>query len=813
MDNIGDTDISNELRADMIRKKQQEIASKAMNKPKPKPKVKKRHSRSPKKKKAREDHKAFKTPAWFRRYAPVIFIILSIILSVGVRLHYAGLPLMDDWARMSADATFRPQITQDVNQMYPYYSDDQKTKLIDQQVKEKIDQYQAQIAQKAESLRDSFRDPQGQIYLYGIDPYSYYKNAKDGKLEDFLSFFEYYFHNFISLFNKTVSMMTTSFYIPLIFVALTMFPIYFIARRIAGDLAGLIASATFAIHPEFLKYSLAGMSDTNTINIFFMLAISWVFLELILQKKLRNRIIAGASLVLLLLLFRFTWTGYYIVIGLLAAISAVYLGLWLFNKLTADKTTNGRIAYLVLVCLIIVIAVLLGLKFLIGFMPAKIQLYLGSGSLQGVWPDSYSSISELQPLPFSDMVPRLGGPVFLAIVLLAAAYTFWRAADSEDIPFGPLLALTAAAIMIPAAFKAIRIFPFSIPYICILFGFGLFLIIDSIPRFIHWIDQKDTIIRSLAYVLVIALLLFIIGSQFMADYSSVRSIKPRMDDSLYNTAVKIGEVSPPDAKIFTWWDKGHFFYALSDRDVLLKAAPSMPRTYWMAKALMTPDENLSAGIIRMLSCNGEKKALSLVKGNLSMNGKIGVLDSILKLNKTEADEYLAQNNQDRRITRYTHCDAPVTYIALTDDMFTRFHTVQEYAYWDFDLPSDEQKTYKAFTAYDCSRDNDTFTCSVGSTQVTANSRTGHNNVDLAGLWFFIDGNLTRFSYDSKSEYTMVIYPRSDKYNAIVVDKNIADSTYIRLMVLDGYGLDDFRLIADNSRPETLRTVAYLVKWR
>ncbi len=810
MDNIGDIDISNELRMEKIMKKQEELAAKAIKKPRPE----KKHPAEPKIKKKENRHKDFKKPAWFRKYAPVIFITLSIILAVAVRMHYAGLPLMDDWAHMSAVATFRPGITDDVNKMYPYYSDAQKNKLIDQQVQAKLNEYIAQIAQKADSLRDSYKDPSGQTYLYGIDPYNYYKKAKDGTLDDFLTFFEYYLHRFVSFFNQDISLATTTFYIPLIFVTLTIFPVYFITRRIAGDIAGLIASAVFAIHPEFLKYSLAGMTDTNTLNIFFMLAISWMFLEIFLLKRTRNRIIAAAALILLVFLFRFTWTGYYIIFGLLAAAAFVYLSVWLFNRYTGKLSTNRRIIYILGIGFAIMMIALLGLRMIIRFLPSKVQLYLGSTTQQGIWPDSFSTISELKSLAFTDMITRLGGPIFAIIVLFSAIYTFWKIADKRKIPYSALLAMTATALILPAGLKAIRIFPFSIPFICILFGFGIILIMETIPKFIRWIDQKDRIIRSLVHILVAGLLLFIIGSQFMANYADVRAIKPKMDDSLYDTAAKIGQVSPENSKIFAWWDKGHFFWALSDRDVLIKASPRMPRTYWMAKALMTPDENQSAGIIRMLDCSGEQKALSMIEGNLSTNEKISIIDSIVSMNKTDAEKYLSKNGQDKRIAKYTHCNGREIYIALTDDMFTRFHTVQQYAYWDFDKTDDEQQTYKAFKNYECSNVNESFTCIVGNNVIKLNSRTGEKNADLAGLWFYIDDNLTRFSFDgSKTGLYMIVYPRDGKYYAIAVDRNIAESMYIRLMILGGYGLEDFEQIADNSRPETIRAVAYRVKWR
>ncbi|MBT3407127.1 hypothetical protein HN415_00425, partial [Candidatus Woesearchaeota archaeon] len=253
----------------------------------------------------------------FQKYQTIIFISIAILFAIFIRLHYASMPLIDDWAMQSAVSTYKPNIIEDVNTEFPYYDDFQKQKLIDERLTKILKENKKIIDKKATSLKESYKDPNGQTYIYNIDPYYYYNTAKTNKNDNFLSFISYHLQKFISIFNKDITLMQIMFYIPLIFVCLTIIPLFFITKRFAGDFAALIASILFSIHPEFLKFSLAGIADTNTLNVFFIVIISWIFIELISSTKKRLKITYGFLIIILIQLFKFTWSGYYLIIALL----------------------------------------------------------------------------------------------------------------------------------------------------------------------------------------------------------------------------------------------------------------------------------------------------------------------------------------------------------------------------------------------------------------------------------------------------------------------------------------------------------------
>ncbi len=833
------SDLGNEKKKDEILKEQKKLADKHRKK---RTKAKTRVKKQEKTKKEKS----------IKRYLPVIFITAAMLLSVLIRLHYASIPVTYDWASYSANVSLRPQIAEAVDKQYYFYSDQQKNEIINEQLKDALTKYKSSIEEKSDELKQSFKDPNGNTYLYGIDPYKYYKDAKDKNFSNFLSFFSYYLYRFVSLFNNNATLMQTSFYIPVIFVCLSIIPIYLIARRITGDYGAFVASAVFAIHPEFLKYSLAGMSDTNTLNVFFLLLIAWLFLELFYLKSFKTRIIAAVSIIAALFLFKFTWTGYYLAAGLISGGAIVFFGIYLFRLLTAKLSMKKRILSLAILFMVIFIFAFFGQNFIISLLPQKIQLYLGRPAEQGIWPVNLSSVTELKQIAFSEMLFRIGGSFLAIIVLFFIGYTTLRILrQKHEIIKADILCIVAAIVIVVAGMKALRILPFAIPFVCIIFGSGFIIIYQWLARtFIRWTNLKSNVMRYFTFMLVFALLMTPIAMSFSENYKSVRVIRPKMDDSLYNNAIDIKMNSEENAQIFCWWDKGHFFNAISDRSVFEKASPAMPMTYWMARALVTPDENLARGIIRMLSCDGENTAFNKITKEYSNYEAIQIMDHILAINRTAAAEYLeSMNITPDTVLQYTHCQPKQTFVVVTDDMFTRFHSVLYYANWDprvgeirqevqgmdinsalglieqkYNLTSSQandlylkattnENPYSAFMQYNCNKENSTFVCSVGRKSVAVNIDTLEMNFKpIPKKLVVIDGNITTYNFESESDKVMIIYKRGGNYQTIMVDETIADSMYIKLMLFDGKGLDDFQLFRDYSRPETMRVASYIVKW-
>jgi asparagine N-glycosylation enzyme membrane subunit Stt3 len=747
----------------------------------------------------------------FQKYQTIIFISIAILFAIFIRLHYASMPLIDDWAMQSAVSTYKPNIIEDVNTEFPYYDDFQKQKLIDERLTKILKENKKIIDKKATSLKESYKDPNGQTYIYNIDPYYYYNTAKTNKNDNFLSFISYHLQKFISIFNKDITLMQIMFYIPLIFVCLTIIPLFFITKRFAGDFAALIASILFSIHPEFLKFSLAGIADTNTLNVFFIVIISWIFIELISSTKKRLKITYGFLIIILIQLFKFTWSGYYLIIALLVLFIITKTILHFFNKYSNKIKFKNKILIIFSGIILLTISFLSNFNKLLSIIPSKIKAFLGLEHTTGIWPDSYSSIIELKDITLQDLSFRIGGKIIAIILIIFIFYTLFKIIKSKKISNEQLFCVIAIFLFLIPSLKAIRILPFSIPFICILVGVALTKLLTQIKnKIISSLNIEDKSVKFIVIIILSLILIVTIGNPFLKNYSKVNNIIPRMDDSIYNSAIDIKKNSDNNTKIFTWWDKGHFYNAISDQSTFLSASPQMPRTYWQAKALDTDNEDLSKGIIRMIACNGDKKAINYIKKNVSNLEKVNILEEILKLNYTQATEKIKELKIKDKILKFTHCAPPKTFIITTEDMYRRFHTVQKYADWNFEN-NDDEETYKAFKGFSCIKNKDTFTCQIEKYKIDVNFKTNQSKYNIK-KFIYVDNKIIEFDKNNESDKIMIIYKRDNMYKSILVDEKIANSMYVNLMILKGINLNNFKLIGDYSKPERSRVMSYELIW-
>ena len=98
---------------------------------------------------------------------------------------------------------------------------------------------------------------------------------------------------------------------------------------------------------------------------------------------------------------------------------------------------------------------------------------------------------------------------------------------------------------------------------------------------------------------------------------AAKSIFPLMDDTWYKVLNLVKEKTSPETILNSWWDFGDWFKVVAHRRVIFDGqSQGKPQAYWMAKALLTSDENKAAGILRMLN-NGGNKAFEIIDKQLN----------------------------------------------------------------------------------------------------------------------------------------------------------------------------------------------------
>ncbi|PIN77211.1 hypothetical protein COV16_07060, partial [Candidatus Woesearchaeota archaeon CG10_big_fil_rev_8_21_14_0_10_34_8] len=88
-----------------------------------------------------------------------------------------------------------------------------------------------------------------------------------------------------------------------------------------------------------------------------------------------------------------------------------------------------------------------------------------------------------------------------------------------------------------------------------------------------------------------------------------------------------------------------------------------------------------------------------------------------------------------------------------------------------------------------------------------------NSVHPEEVFIVNNGEVTRHvNEDVSTGMTLIVYQRDKYWKALLIPKETADSFYVRLMLLDGYGFDSFEKVFEEVHTETSWVKVYKVNW-
>ena len=714
-------------------------------------KVKKFFKRPKKEAKGEEEIDLKEIGAFLKKFQIVFLLLIPIILSILLRVQPAYLPITDDWATNSVYTYFRSQIRAQIDQQYPNLPDQNKNRLIESEFQKFLSEQKTlvddQIKGTSEYFKSRLQDENGQTYLLAIDPYFWWRHAKNiienghpgdelrnvktGELctqkggdcipwdnhmfapkgreatpDQFHAYFEVFIFKIIRAFNRDVTLKEVAFFVPVIVVALSVIPAFFIAKRIAGNFAGVVAGIIVAINPSFLTRTAAGFADTDAYNVFFPLLITWLFLIAFETKNNKYRLLFSAIAGFTVGLFSFAWTGWWYIFDFLILASLIYLiyyvvfhsmelkkGLLHFLKLPATKNT-----IIVLVIFFILSAV--SVTIFQGFDNFRLFLFgpLGFATLKtvgikSVWPNVYTTVAEQNPGSFAQVVATMGGKFLFIVGLFGVLLTMTKKDQHGkiDIKYSIILTIWLIAT-IYASIKGVRYMLMVVPAFSIAFGVSLGLIYNYISR---WISKELKVNTTISKVIVIFLLcLLLIGPFKSARVTAINEI-PSMNDAWYASLDKINRNATPDAIINSWWDFGHWFKAIGDRAVTFDGtSQNTPMAHWIGNSLLTGDEKIAAGILRMLDCSSNDAFEELNEVLDDTAESIDLLYEIIVQDKNKAIRTLKNyvslqgkklsNDKINKIIARTHCEPPENYYITSDDMIGKSGVWAHFGSWNFD---------------------------------------------------------------------------------------------------------------------------------
>jgi dolichyl-diphosphooligosaccharide--protein glycosyltransferase len=649
-----------------------------------------------------------------------LFIMLSMWVAWDVRDGAINLDGLDKNIESSIYSNVRGIISQEVNSQYPNLNEIYKEEKIAKEYAVVVEtgkfNYQGQeliisdlVEGQAQSYKDQFKADNGQTYLTAIDPYShiglaknYHDNGHMGTSldENGNSLVEYKlapvgvkwanspdFHVWIEsiLFkydglnsDSSIGELTKSvFVLSSILATLSAIPIFLIIRHFSNNLFALFGTLILLTVGTFVSRTVAGFVDTDAYQILFPLCItvSLVY-ALISRNKILNILLSTLS-GFFFGLFIWSWgNGWFFFVFILTSLFGYLLFKLISNYLNKNKSAKETLTNQGLTILTFLISTFIFVKLLASQNILQNTIKGLSGGLGGItsvatsniWPNVLTSVAELNPASFGQIISSVGGAlVFLiamtALVFLVLEYIpsnskqklykrlviifsfIWTIlfinniftfliANSPFLFIGLLFLPVAAALTLALinsntsikifmsillsiwmagtiymSFNGVRFILLLAPAFAISAGIGLYYIYLVCNNFFEKeLKPKSYVGKQLGGLLVSSIIFLTI---FTPMYTQAQLISdntvPNFNDQWYDAMEKIKTETSEKAIITSWWDFGHFFSTVSERGTTFDGgSQTTPRSHWVGKLLMENNESVSQDILKMLVCGGNE---------------------------------------------------------------------------------------------------------------------------------------------------------------------------------------------------------------
>lgn len=676
---------------------------------------------------------------------PILIIIIGMSFSIHFRLYSLDLPMTEEWAKGNIVNFNKQVISAQINQLYPNLPDQNKKKLINDELQNLLNSgkvyipgqeglqqvsYKEALREYSKSFKSRLQDESGQTYLLAIDPYFWMRHTnnvlenghpgdeiRDGKQWDtymlapngrplpksdmFHAYFQAYLYKFLHFFNRGLQLKNMIFYVPILLSALAIIPVFFIGRRVGGNFGGLIAAIILAIHPSFLGRTAGGFADTDAYNVLLPLIITWIFLESFeakeKMKKMGLVVLAGFFCGV----YSFTWLGWWYIFDFLIAAIGIYLLYYVFThrlelkknilnfiKQPAVKNTL-TLAILFFISSLLFVTLFTNFnRFVVAFSGPQSIVTLHEVGITTIWPNVFTTVAEQNEISIKDAINHISmGQRFLFFIAILGIILTLLKKDIHgkiDIKYAAILTIWFVGALF-ASTRGVRFVLLLVPAFSIALGVGLGIIYQYITR---WATKEIGINKYISKISVfIVLSLLLISPIKSAGKVAEREI-PSMDDAWYNSLKRIDLNAEPDAIINSWWDFGHWFKMIGNRAVTFDGtSQNLAQAHWIGNVLLTNDETRAIGILRMLDCSATKSYIALKEMIEDEAKSVDILYEIIVLDKIQAKiklkGYGLTDEEADLILSHTHCSPPENYFITSQDMIGKSGVWAHFGSWNF----------------------------------------------------------------------------------------------------------------------------------
>ena len=713
------------------------------------------------------------------------------------------------------------------------------------------------------------------------DLHSSYPLGQSAEYPPLIVYLTAFTYKFVNLF-KHVPLNAVAIWIAPFIASLAVIPAYLLIRRITNDYGGITAGLLVGLAPAYFAHTFAGFFDTDQFNMLLPLLVVMFFIYSILAKNMKSRTIYASLSAISMLVFTLAWEGWWYIFYLIIATVVIYLlvSKFLFNfKPIKSDYFKGKLAWfndkpeiytfvVFLVLSLILMSISLGLSGLFSGLESPIGVTKLQSAVQSTsYPNVYISVSELQIPSITEVINGVGGylPFFFGIFGVIAL--IWklkpkevkkevsdkkprkprrrgrnrRKEDEKEIEkdtkiikpdpipqkrnyifyivlFSLWLLITAYAMT-----KGVRFIEnFSLP-IALSAGIFVGILLSYVKGHVKNISYQKIIMA----VIVIA----VVFSPITSAYGISSTVVPGTDNSMVSSLEWINNNTSNNTVITSWWDFGHLFTAVADRPVTFDgSSQNSPRAYWVGKALLTSNETLSVGILRMLASSGDMAPLTLDNYTNNTGKSAEILNNILGVNKTQAisimtTQYNLTPDQAQTIVQYTHPNNPTPDVLITSsDMVGKAGWWSYFGSWNF--TSNNGTNYQYLAAQMNSTTVNNKTLLIGGNAVVAQAN-GTNNISAGivdtnaitsndttatlneisnelksgngslvipphTLTLINNNTVTQTLVSNSSQYSILLINENDTYIAVAMNKELENSMFTKLFFEGGAGLTHFK---------------------
>ncbi len=406
---------------------------------------------------------------FFVKYGVVFLILIPIILSVYIRMQAGTLAFTDRWAADTVTNGLRSQIKASVDQDFPNLPEANKNTIIENKMQEVFSkngpQIGQQIAQYSNYFKSFYRDESGRNYMADIDPYYWYRYAKnivdnghpgdilkDGRpydtfqlapigrfiLPDMLdSYVSAYFYKIIRIFSPNLHLLSAMQYKTVFFSALIVMLTFLVGRRIAGNAGGFFAGLMMAVNGAFLSRSIH--PDNDVWVVFFPLLVTWMFIATFDIKRIAKIIILSVFAGLSTAVFAFAWNGWWYIFDFILItifITALHVLIAKFGQIRknarlvfSDPDLRNVMVFglFYLLSSAVFVTVFFGwTKFSSSALGPLSFTTIKAPVTRSLWPNVLTTVAELNEGSIGGIVSTIGGKLFFFISLMGLLLSMSR---------------------------------------------------------------------------------------------------------------------------------------------------------------------------------------------------------------------------------------------------------------------------------------------------------------------------------------------------------------------------------------------------